>query len=112
MPAVMFSRRNEPSSLLRTAEGTVRIKVQTCDPEIQTAMSLQQRRFTFDLIVEGHSGVGNPLAVHAVQDPAHDGEAHDAEDGLRVASSRYSFHVEKKTFAKPKKERNGTLPPV
>lgn len=52
------------------------------DPAIDAATS-----FTSDLIVEGHRGVGNPLAVDAVQDSAHDGEAHHAEDGLHTASS-------------------------
>lgn len=37
---------------------------------------------TFDLIIEGHSGVGDTLSSHTVEDPARHGEAHDLEDGL------------------------------
>lgn len=108
----MFSRRKEPSSLLRTAEGTVTVTPRgesqkhaaPNDPAMDAATS-----FTSDLIVEGHRGVGNPLAVDAVQDSAHDGEAHHAEDGLHTASSRVTPST---TDSICRASRMELLPPV
>lgn len=57
-------------------------------PRLMTRQTMQATSLTFHLTVEGHRGVGNALAVDAVQDSAHDGEAHHAEDGLHTASSR------------------------
>lgn len=97
----------------RLPRGTVSIKVKTratywprnldcCNP----------CHFTFDLIVQGHCRVGNPLTVHPVQDSAHDREAHHTEHWLHTMSSYCSFHG-MKTFAKQKHNKHHwTLPPV
>lgn len=50
---------------------------------VYTDTNLQQC-YTFELIVEGHCGIRNPLPVHAVQNSAHDREAHHTEDGLHT----------------------------
>lgn len=51
------------------------------------AQTASSSAFTFDLVVEGHGGVGHTLPADAVENSARHGEAHDSEDGLDVGAT-------------------------
>lgn len=44
---------------------------------------------TFDLVVEGHCGIGDALPTDTVENSACHREAHDTEDGLHANKQKH-----------------------